>query len=308
MQKKGLFSEKDFSDKDVKKLVQFYEDSFMWSYLLNYNGVLRKASDLADLWYREFYLEISRRIQVRISIEYYLHEQFPIKMSLPWMLTEDIIEHRNTTLMETIIYPLDLYNDAASRALYELQRRYLYDEIEAEVNLVFDQLVYKLSEQIYAYYKIVASNILLDNKFRLFIEKLQKVSRFNVPKSRYDVLLKQKYINVSQQVVNMVTNIIQLLGRSVDLNFLIGQRINITIRENLLKVIQKFESQDITTICELESLIDNVRMTHYLLSEHLTLDDFDFILNEVNESLSMVSFEGRIARHVSMRIAIETIN
>lgn len=129
-------------------------------------------------------------------------------MSLPWMLTEDIIEHRNTTLMETIIYPLDLYNDAASRALYELQRRYLYDEIEAEVNLVFDQLVYKLSEQIYAYYKIVASNILLDNKFRLFIEKLQKVSRFNVPKSRYDVLLKQKYINVSQQVVNMVTNII----------------------------------------------------------------------------------------------------
>lgn len=74
MQKKGLFSEKDFSDKDVKKLVQFYEDSFMWSYLLNYNGVLRKASDLADLWYREFYLEISRRIQVRISIEYYLHE------------------------------------------------------------------------------------------------------------------------------------------------------------------------------------------------------------------------------------------
>lgn len=98
------------------------------------------------------------------------------------------------------------------------------------------------------------------------------------------------------------------MGRSVDLNFLIGQRINITIRENLLKVIQKFESQDITTICELESLIDNVRMTHYLLSEHLTLDDFDFILNEVNESLSMVSFEGRIARHVSMRIAIETIN
>jgi cytoplasmic FMR1 interacting protein len=40
----------------------------------------------------------------------------------------------------------------------------LYDEIEAEVNLCFDQFVYKLSEQIYAYYKHLAGSIMLDKR------------------------------------------------------------------------------------------------------------------------------------------------
>ncbi len=59
--------------------------------------------------------------------------------------------------MEFLFYPLDLYNDAAHRALSSLHQRFLYDEIEAEVNLCFDQLVYKLSEQIYAHFKTQAS-------------------------------------------------------------------------------------------------------------------------------------------------------
>lgn len=185
MVKKGLFGDVDFSSEQCKLMQQFYQESFIWPYLLNYSTTLRKASDLASLWYREFYLEISKRIQ------------FPIEMSLPWILTEDIIEKRNTTLMESIIYPLSLYNDAANHALFNLKRKFLYDEIEAEVNLVFDQLVYKLSEQIYAYYKIAASNICLDTKFRSGIERLSpKGQRFTVPKSRYDVILTQKHINV----------------------------------------------------------------------------------------------------------------
>ena len=59
--------------------------------------------------------------------------------------------------MEFVFYPLDLYNDAAYRALHSLNQQFLYDEIEAEVNLCFDQLVYKLSEQVYGYFKGQAS-------------------------------------------------------------------------------------------------------------------------------------------------------
>ena len=65
-----------------------------------------------------------------------------------------------------MLYPLDLYNDSAHYALTVFRKQYLYDEVEAEVNLCFDQFVYKLSEQIYAYYKHLAGSILLDKRFR----------------------------------------------------------------------------------------------------------------------------------------------
>jgi len=35
-----------------------------------------------------------------------------------------------------LLYPLDIYNDAAQHALYNLHSKYLYDEIEAEVNIL----------------------------------------------------------------------------------------------------------------------------------------------------------------------------
>ncbi|CAB3258031.1 unnamed protein product [Arctia plantaginis] len=37
------------------------------------------------------------------------------------------------------------------------KKQFLYDEVEAEVNLCFDQFVYKLSEQVYSHYKQLAS-------------------------------------------------------------------------------------------------------------------------------------------------------
>lgn len=86
-----------------------------------------------------------------------------------------------------VLYPLDLYNDSAYYALTKFKKQFLYDEIEAEVkslattwikdqsiillmffksciivlfflqvNLCFDQFVYKLADQIFAYYKAMA--------------------------------------------------------------------------------------------------------------------------------------------------------
>lgn len=42
----------------------------------------------------------------------------------------------------------------------------------------------------------------------------------------------------------------------------------------------------------------NVRFTYRLLSQFFDLDPWEAILNEVNESTSMVSFHGRIILHV----------
>ena len=89
---------------------------------------LQEACDLAQLWYREFFLEMTmgRRIQI------------PIEMSLPWILTDHILETKDSSMMEYILYPLDLYNDSAQYALHNFKKQFLYDEVEAEVSaLIF---------------------------------------------------------------------------------------------------------------------------------------------------------------------------
>jgi len=72
-------------------------------------------------------------------------------------MNDNDISSLTLSFTQFLLYPLDLYNDAANRALYSLRQQFLYDEIEAEVNLCFDQLVFQVSEQIYSHYKIQAS-------------------------------------------------------------------------------------------------------------------------------------------------------
>lgn len=95
---------------------------------------------------------------------------------MPWILTSHILETRDQSLMEFVFYPLDLYNDAAMNALTVFKKRHLYDEVEAEVNLCFDQFVYALAEQIFRAYKQNAAGVLLDKKFRDEFNKIQSTA------------------------------------------------------------------------------------------------------------------------------------
>eukprot|EP00026_Physarum_polycephalum_P001363 Phypoly_transcript_01364.p1 GENE.Phypoly_transcript_01364~~Phypoly_transcript_01364.p1 ORF type:complete len:1135 (+),score=191.05 Phypoly_transcript_01364:297-3407(+) len=268
-----ILKKKEFSSSQVKELEEFYGRSFFYKYLVSIVPTVLAMTDLADLWYREFYLELSRRLQ------------FPIEMSLPWILTDHILESRDSAMMEAVLYPLDIYNDAAHRALVKLGTRFLYDEIEAEVNLCFDQLLFKLSEEIFTWFKVQASTILMDKPYRAQLEIVYSTGRFNVPKSRYDVLMRQRHF--------------QLLGRSLDLNNLISQRQNQYLRQNLDYAISRFEASDLTSLVELEHQIVNIQLTHRLMSEHFSgLDPWINMLSESNESTSLASFHGRIVLHI----------
>lgn len=78
---------KDIDGQYLMQIDQFHKTSFYWNYLLNFSGTLSKhflqqkfififsleslqsCCDLSQLWYREFYLEMTmgRRINVRIN-------------------------------------------------------------------------------------------------------------------------------------------------------------------------------------------------------------------------------------------------
>lgn len=207
---------------------------------------LRECCDLSQLWYREFYLEMTMGKRI----------QFPIEMSLPWILIDQILSDKDASMMECILYPLDLYNDSAHYALTKFKKQFLYDEVEAEVNLCFDQFVYKLSEQIFAYYKQLAASITLDKRFRAELITMN----FNIPwpsPNRYETLLKQRHL--------------QLLGRTIDLGRLIAQRLNSYMLKSLESAIAKFEACDLTGVIDLDTMLYVNRMTHKLLSKFVKL-------------------------------------
>uniref|UniRef100_A0A452INR3 Cytoplasmic FMR1 interacting protein 1 n=1 Tax=Gopherus agassizii TaxID=38772 RepID=A0A452INR3_9SAUR len=180
-----------------------------------------------------------------------------------------------------VLYSLDLYNDSAHYALTKFKKQFLYDEIEAEVNLCFDQFVYKLADQIFAYYKIMAGSLLLDKRLRSEC-KNQGATIHLPPSNRYETLLKQRHV--------------QLLGRSIDLNRLITQRISAAMYKSMELAIGRFESEDLTSIVELDGLVEINKMTHKLLSRYMTLDSFDAMFREANHNVSAPY--GRITLHV----------
>jgi cytoplasmic FMR1 interacting protein len=267
-----IYKKKEFSSSQVRELEDFYSRSFFYKYVLAITPTVLAMTDMADLWYKEFYLELSKKLQ------------FPIEMSLPWILTDHILESRDASMMEYVLYPLDIYNDAAQRALSKLGTRFLFDEIEAEVNLCFDQLLFKLSDQIFTWFKIQASTILMDKPYKAQLEIAYAAGRYNVPKSRYDVIMRQRHF--------------QLLGRSLDLNALIGQRMHTYLKQNIDYAISRFEASDLTAIVELENQFLNIRFVHKMMSQYFVLDPIDQLFNEINESTSLVSFHSRIVLHV----------
>lgn len=253
---------------DIEK---FHRESFFYTHLINFSETLQQCCDLSQLWFREFFLELTmgRRIQ------------FPIEMSMPWILTDHILETKEASMMEYVLYSLDLYNDSAHYALTKFKKQFLYDEIEAEVNLCFDQFVYKLADQIFAYYKAMAGSLLLDKRLRSEC-KNQGATIQLLQSNRYETLLKQRHV--------------QLLGRSIDLNRLITQRISAAMYRSMELAIGRFESEDLTSIVELDGLIEINKMTHKLLSRYMTLDSFDAMFREANHNVSAPY--GRITLHV----------
>ena len=45
-----------------------------------------------------------------------------------------------------VLYPLDLYNDSAQYALSNFSKQFLYDEIEAEVNMLLSMFYFYLDD------------------------------------------------------------------------------------------------------------------------------------------------------------------
>ncbi|KAJ3281602.1 Cytoplasmic FMR1-interacting protein 2, partial [Borealophlyctis nickersoniae] len=282
--KGGLMREKDFKDAQVNDMREFWERSYYWTFMLDLKGTISKCSDLSDLWFKEFYLELSKQVQ------------FPISMSLPWILTEYILDSNDPEIIGFVFYPFSLYNDAGNRTLHQLKCRYIYDEIVAEVNLCFDQLLFKLCQKIFLHFKKAASNNILaaDLKMEMDIaSQFHAAHAKDMPFDAYDAILKQKSY--------------QLLGRSLDISELVSQMMNQYLRKSIDIAISRYEASEFTYIMELDTLLRSTRATHNLLSRFLNLDSFEDMLSEMDESISLGAVNGRIVTHTVQEFVVDFV-
>lgn len=58
---------KDIDGQYLMQIDQFHKTSFYWNYLLNFSESLQDCCDLSQLWYREFYLEMTMGRRITVS-------------------------------------------------------------------------------------------------------------------------------------------------------------------------------------------------------------------------------------------------
>lgn len=153
--------------------------------------------------------------------------------------------------------------------------------LRARQNLVFDQVLYSLSEQLFGHFKTRASVALL---VELGLSDHDTEATSALGKCWYLPLLSMRHARI--------------LGRSVDLSRLLTQRMNSLVRGSLELALTKLESRSLDGVIDVHRAIRVTRLTHTLLCEHLPeLDAFDAIFNEMNDGVAFLSFSSRILTH-----------
>lgn len=279
----SVFSKSDLEGADVELFESFYNASYFYPYLLDYPRYIREMTNFGCLWFREFYLELGRSVQ------------FPIEVSMPWVLTSCLLNNLkvNPGLIEKVVYMLDIYNDAAASVLFEVNEQYLYDEIEAEANLVVDQFIFLFGDEVYDHYKNIAASLVLDQGVRLKMEELKGTMHMRVTHPAFTSLLKQQSL--------------QILGRSVNLCYILTQNMTQKLHRDIDVAIERFEAGDARGMVDLNELLTILRAQHALLSEFFLLDSFDQMLHEVDESFSPTGFKGRISLHLGSSLATDIL-
>ncbi|KAJ3262628.1 Cytoplasmic FMR1-interacting protein 2 [Boothiomyces macroporosus] len=272
--KGGMMKEKNFKESQVTELQKFFDDSHYYPLMMNIKKTIADCSDLSNLWFKEFYLELTRQVQ-----------------AIVWLIDKS----HETSVLQNIFIPLDLYNDAGFKTLNSLKSRYIYNEVEAEVNLCFDQFMFKLGRNVFRHYKKLASTQILDTDNKVAIQEGGKAvwSQEGLQADAYVSALKQRTI--------------KLLGRTVDVSKILSQMMDQYLRHSIDTAISRLEASDLTYIPEFECLLESSRLTHLLLSEHLDLEPFEELLKEINECVTPGETNGRILTHITQEIIRDII-
>jgi cytoplasmic FMR1 interacting protein len=117
---------------------------------------------------------------------------------------------------------------------------------------------------VYTYFKNLAATTELDMSLKHKLESLRGNPHLTVDARRMASLLSQRHI--------------QLLGRSINFSFILGQNINNKLYRDIDFAIKRFEASDARSVIELKTFLDIMANLHGRLAQYLQLDSFDSML------------------------------
>ena len=239
----------------------------------NLDAHLRRHASLAFLWHRELHFERGA-------------SGLPIELSLPWSLAQHAVAHLKHSRPDLILTPFEVFSDAADSILGEGHKQHAFRELQAEVNLAFDQLVFHLADEVFASLKQVASLQSMDKDLQLKLADGlelagQRLARHAASQGQVDIL-----------------------GKKIDMKRLLTARLNRLLRENVDYLFERFEAQDARSgLVELDSLLGALRGTHTLLAQLFPVDAWAKLYREMNEATSLRSFSSRASASVLEEVA-----
>jgi hypothetical protein len=246
-------------DKQLEKIAALLEHSRVWYYFLDFAGVIREVGNLSSLWFREVYLDMDKVTQ------------FPVGSSLPFRLIEHLLNSTHPDIQDMIMFPFEIYNDCASSALGTYKSRYLYREIEAEVQLATDMIAVQVSEALY-------------RSFMNWAAAVECGRSEVIPNGqRFDIAVRQ--------------NKTLLLGAPIDFNSVACDKLNDKFQKELEKVLET--ADDFRTVGRLSRMLRVLRTAHMLLmGSNLKLVPFESILAKAKGIANPLSPESALMRRI----------
>lgn len=248
----------------IRTWEDFYLDINYFDVVIGLRKVVSEISDTSFLWFKESNLAMSNCVQ------------FPINLLPVGIMIEYI--SLNYELIEFLPCILEIYNDSGSKIIKDFKQKFLFDEIEAEFSLLFDRLLFKF--------------------IRNLVEKaLEYVAYLNLTTDELSSLADQhsefdfKFINTARFASRMKLSV---LGRKINFNFYFSQQINHYLKEKLDNTIQRFENLGVVAISELKCGLEVLRQTCELINEYFSIESYESLFNEVNESVGIYNFNGRV--------------
>jgi len=260
----NVFTGSHFRKTHVKMTQDFLATICEWYHFLNFIPVVREATNLGSLWFRETCLDIDKVLQ------------FPVDSSLPFILAEHLLHTSNQpSLHDSLFFPFELYNDAAALAIHTFKCQHLYHEIEAEVTICIDMIAVTFSETFYKSCRITAAAMELPPDW---------TGKIVPTPMRYSIMIAQ--------------NKMELLGFNVDFNLITTSKLNLKLRKELESYIDLLS--DLRLAQYVYHLFCVVRSTHSMLLESkLPMDSFETIWAEARGSESPIDADSRIRSLVS---------
>mmetsp|Transcript_32034 Transcript_32034/g.51057 ORF Transcript_32034/g.51057 Transcript_32034/m.51057 type:complete len:1314 (-) Transcript_32034:3116-7057(-) len=231
----SFFTGKEYDRSQIRCISNFCEMLASVSYLTTLPETVEALSNLGELWYREFYLDITKSVQ------------FSANTSVPWILCKTILDKNAPEFTRFLVHVLDIYNDAGNLALHSFKQQFMFNELEAELKIVLDQLLFHVREKLYSYYKSLAS-------YKHLIA--------NDPNGAVDAKLPKNPHLDSFVCLRLVC----LLGSHVNLAAILSENLSRLVAEDIAAALRLFES-DLSSLVTFSSHLKVIEETHRLLGQ-----------------------------------------